>query len=40
MEGGTSTSLEAGNYEIPKLKRWAKDLNGLPTFTYELLTKH
>ena len=27
MEEGTSTSLEAGNYEIPELKRWTKDLN-------------
>ena len=40
MEEGTSASLEAGNNEIPELQRWTKDLNGLPTFTYELLTKH
>ena len=40
MEEGTSTSLEAGNNEIPELERWAKDLNGLSAFTCELLTKH
>ena len=33
MEEGTSTSLKADNYEIPELKRWTKDLNGLPPFT-------
>ena len=35
IEKGTCTSLEAGNYEIPALKQWTKDLDGLPTFTYE-----
>ena len=35
MEEGTSTSLEAGNYKSLELKRWTKDLNGLPTFKYE-----
>ena len=39
MEKGTSTSLKEGN-EIAEPKRWTKDLNGLPTFTYEILTKH
>ena len=37
MEEGTSTSLKEGN-EIAEPKRWTKDLNGLPTFTYEILT--
>ena len=39
MEEGTSTSLEARYNEIPELQRWTKDLNSLPTFTYQLLTK-
>jgi hypothetical protein len=28
------------NTEIPILKRWTRDLSGLPAFNYELLTKH
>ena len=39
MEEGNSTSLKEGN-EIAEPKRWTKDLNGHPTFTYEILTKH
>ena len=39
MEEGTITSLMEGN-EIAEPQWWTKDLNGLPTFTYEILTKH
>ena len=39
MEGETSTSHEANN-AATELKRWTRDLHGLPSFTYELLTKH
>jgi hypothetical protein len=39
MEGETSTSHEANN-AATVLKRWTSDLHGLPSFTYELLTKH
>ena len=35
-----NTSLEVNNTEIPTLKRWTRDLNGLPAFNYELLSKH
>ena len=40
MEVEPSTSLEVNNTEIPILKRWTRDLSGLPAFNYELLTKH
>ena len=33
-----NTSLEVNNTEIPTLKRWTRDLNGLPAFNYELCT--
>ena len=39
MEEGASNSLRADS-EIPILQRWARSLNGLPTFTYEMLAKH
>ena len=39
MEGETSSSHEANN-AATELKRWTRDLHGLPSFTYELLTKH
>ena len=39
MEEGASDSLRAEN-EIPNLQRWTRSLNGLPTFTYEMLAKH
>ena len=40
MESEPSTSLEVNNFETPISKRWTRDLNSLPEFTYELLTKH
>jgi hypothetical protein len=39
LEGETSSSHEANN-AATELKRWTRDLHGLPSFTYELLTKH
>ena len=39
MEEGASNSLRADS-EIPNLQRWTRSLNGLPTFTYEMLAKH
>ena len=40
MEVEPSTSLEVNATERPTLKRWTKDLDGLPAFNYELLAKH
>jgi hypothetical protein len=40
MEVEPNTSLEVNNTEIPTSKRWTRNLNGLPAFNYELLTKH
>ena len=39
MEEGASNSLRADN-EIPNVQRWTRSLNGLPTFTCEMLAKH
>ena len=39
MEEGASNSLSADN-EIPNVQRWTRSLNGLPTFTCEMLAKH
>ncbi|XP_028417051.1 uncharacterized protein LOC114541314 [Dendronephthya gigantea] len=39
MEGEASTSHEANN-AATELKRWTRDLHGLPAFSYELLIKH
>jgi hypothetical protein len=32
MEVEPNTSLEVNNAEIPTLKRWTRNLNGLPAF--------
>ena len=40
MEAEANTSHDVNDSEVPDFKSWTRNLQSLPAFTYELLTKH